>query len=252
MGIFGSIVGGTLGFFVGGPIGAILGSALGSGIGNQTHLRVTGTPVSGQAQVQAIFAIALTSLAAKVAKADGRVTTDEIEAYDQFLSENMGMSVSERKAAARVFNHARDDDTPASQFALQLGQLLRGQPDRLRDIITILFVVALADGVQHKAEEELIRQIARDMGLSSEDYQSCKANFMAVRGEPQVSPYEVLGVPESASDADVRAAHRRIVREYHPDVLQSKGMPEEFMEFANEKLIAANDAWSRIKDERGM
>ena len=252
MGIFGSIFGGTLGFIVGGPIGAILGSALGSGMGAQAGSSRVSAFRGSQAQAQAIFAVALTSLAAKVAKADGQVTKDEIEAFDGFLRDNMGMSVAERKAAAQVFNHARDDDTPASEFAIQLGQLLRTQPDRLRDIITILFVVAMADGVQHPAEEELIRQIARDMGLSSRDYQSCKANFNAVRGEPKVSPYEVLGVPADASDADVRAAHRRIVREYHPDVLQSKGMPEEFLEFANKKLIATNDAWSRIKDERGM
>ncbi len=252
MGIFGSIIGGTLGFILGGPIGAILGSALGSGVGVQTGTERAGRFAGTQAQAQAIFAVALTSLAAKVAKADGRVTQNEIEAYDTFLRDRMGMSVAERKSAAKVFNHARDDDTPASEFALQLGQLLQTQPDRLRDIITILFVVALADGVQHPAEEELIRRIARDMGLSSGDYQSCKANFSAVQGEPKVSPYEVLGVSANASNADVRAAHRRIVREYHPDVLQSKGMPEEFMKFANEKLIAANEAWSRIKDERGM
>jgi DnaJ like chaperone protein len=211
------------------------------------------TPYTGsQAQSRAIFAVALTSLAAKVAKADGRVSTDEIEAYDAFLRDRMGMSVSERKSAAKVFNHARDDNTPASDFAIQLGQLLRSQPDRLRDIITILFVIASADGDLHSAEEELIRRIARDMGLSSSDYQSCKANFSAVQGQPNASPYEVLGVSPQASDADVRAAHRRIVREYHPDVLQSKGMPAEFMKFANEKLIAANDAWSRIKAERGI
>ncbi|MCP5024566.1 MAG: DnaJ domain-containing protein [bacterium] len=252
MGIFGSIIGGTFGFMLGGPVGAFFGSILGSGIGVQGGAERASGVAGTQAQAQAIFAVALTSLAAKVAKADGRVTQDEIEAYDSFLRDRMGMSIAERKSAAQVFNYARDDATPASEFALQLGQLLRTQPDRLRDIITILFVVALADGVQHPAEEELIRRIARDMGLSSSDYQSCKANFNAVQGESKVSPYDVLGVSTDASDAEVRAAHRRIVREYHPDVLQSKGMPEEFMKFANEKLIAANDAWSRIKDERGM
>ncbi|MFT5057819.1 MAG: DnaJ like chaperone protein [Planctomycetota bacterium] len=252
MGIFGSIAGGTLGFILGGPIGAFFGSVMGSGMGEQAGSKRATTFKSSQAQAQAIFAVALTSLAAKVAKADGQVTQDEIDAYDAFLRDRMGMSVAERKFAAQVFNHARDNDTPASEFALQLGQLLRTQPDRLRDIITILFVVASADGVQHPAEEELIRRIARDMGLSSQDYQSCKANFNAVQGGPKVSPYEVLGVSTDASNADVRAAHRRIVREYHPDVLQSKGMPEEFMKFANEKLIAANEAWSQIKDQRGM
>ncbi len=252
MGIFGAIFGGSIGLAMGGPIGALLGMVFGSRVGDVAGQAALGSMPTDQATAQAIFAVTLTSLAAKVAKADGRVTTDEVQAFDCFLRDSMGMSVAERQGAARVFNEARDNDTPAEDYATQLGQLMRHQPDRLRDILTILLNVAHADGVLHAEEEALIRSVGRAMGLGESDYQSCLANFGAMGGRAAVDPYEVLGVTKAATDSDIRAAHRRIVREYHPDVLQSKGMPDEFMEFAKKKLTAGNEAWARIRKERDL
>lgn len=270
MGIFGSIVGGTLGFLAGGPLGMIMGSVLGSrltsgssyggGYGSSTQMPGGGYARSGRTldprqharEMQMAFAVALTSLAAKVAKADGKVTQDEIQAFDHFLKASLQMSVEDRKFAAQVFNEARHSPAPTAEFAQQVRSLFRQQPDRLRDIITILLAIALADGHFHPTEETVIRQITRELGLSDHDYQSCRATFMAAHGEPDVSPYEVLGVEETVTDAEVRSAHRRLVREYHPDVLNSKGLPEDFLEFAHEKMTAINDAWSRVKKQRNL
>jgi len=254
MGIFGTILGGTIGFALGGPLAAILGAAIGSQVG------VGSRPAPGGPRQQRLglnetytaFAVAVTSLAAKVAKADGRVTQDEIGAFDAFLRDSLRMSIGERQQAARIFNAARDSATPASEFALQVGALLRREPDRLRDIVTVLLVIAVADGHLHPAEEAEIRGIARDMGLSAADYDSCRATCLAATGAVDTSPYEVLGVAPTATDEEVRSAHRRLVREYHPDVLRSKGLPDDFTEFANEKMSAISDAWSRIRKERGM
>ncbi len=242
------IVAGSLGFALGGPLGALLGS----GVAVAWELHKLKPAEARERGDQAIFALALASLAAKVAKADGRVTGSEVDTFDCYLRESLGMSVAERKCAAEAFNRARDNETPASAYSVQLGQLLRGQPDRLNDIVTILFSIALADGIKDEEEEQLIRSIARDIGLSAAEYQTCRANARVIRGKMDASPYEVLGVETQASDAEVRAAHRRLVREYHPDVLRSKGLPEDFMSFAKEKLIAANDAWAHVKRERGI
>jgi DnaJ like chaperone protein len=198
------------------------------------------------------FAVALTSLAAKVAKADGQVTGDEVRAFDSFLQNSLRMSVADRRFASTVFNTARDSTAPASEFAQQLRVVFRGHDDRLRDILTMLLMVAFADGKLHPAEEALLRSICVDMGLSEADYQSCKATFMASAGLSDIDPYEVLGVPSSASDEEVRGAHRRLTREYHPDVLESKGLAEDFKEFADSKMSAINDAWSLVREERGL
>ena len=79
----------------------------------------------------------------------------------------------------------------------------------------------------------------------------CTATFTAT-SKKTVDPYEVLGVPEGSSDAEVRSAHRRLVRDYHPDVIQSKGLPEDFQAFAAEKLVAVNEAWAEVKTARGL
>jgi len=256
MGIFGTLLGGTVGFMMGGPLGAIVGSVMGStvsrGIDAAAAQALGGAGSVSAQQQQMVFATALTSLAAKVAKADGQVTTDEVRAFDGFLQNSLRMSVADRRFAAEVFNRARDSATPASEFARQLGSVFRGQTDRLRDVVTILLMIAFADGKLHPKEEALLRSIAADLGLGDADYESCKATFMASTGVTDVDPYGVLGVPRSASDEEVRAAHRRLVREYHPDVLESKGLPEDFKEFASAKMSAINDAWSMVREERGL
>ncbi len=229
-------------------MGSSVSRGMGAAAAQQGGLRGAG---SAQQQ-QMAFAMALTSLAAKVAKADGQVTGDEVRAFDGFLQSSLRMSTAERRFAAQVFNQARDSATPASEFAKQVRSVFQGQPDRLRDVLTILLMVAFADGKLHPAEETLLRSISSDMGLTDADYQSCKATFMSSAGISDIDPYEVLGVPSSASDAEVRSAHRRLVRDYHPDVLQSKGLPEDFTEFASKKMSAINDAWSVVREERGL
>ncbi len=241
---------------LGGPVGALLGGAMGSSVSrgmDAAAAQQAGLGGAGSIQQQQMaFAMVLTSLAAKVAKADGQVTGDEVRAFDSFLQNSLRMSAADRRFAAEVFNRARDSATPASEFAQQLRAVFRGQTDRLRDVVTILLMVAYADGKLHPAEETLLRSISSDLGLSDADYQSCKATFLSSAGISDIDPYEVLGVPSSASDAEVRSAHRRLVRDYHPDVLQAKGLPEDFTEFASKKMSAINDAWSVVREERGL
>jgi len=275
MGLLGALFGGTVGFMVGGPLGAMIGGAIGAQTGGATVQ--TGGRVGAGAQrpgmgyqtgqdAQSAFLVAVISLAAKVAKADGKVTELEVKAFDSFLRDNLRMPPEERRMAGRIFNQARDSSVPAGAFARQVRGLLGGQPDRLRDIVTVLLQIAHADGRLDQAEEHMIRGIARDMGLTDADYENCKAFFGAngsaggsrgADGRPTRAAaahvdYEVLGVAENASEQEIKKAYRRIAREYHPDVLQSKGLPEDFMEFAKQKLQRVNESYDRIKKERGF
>ncbi len=252
MGIFGGLLGGGIGMMLGGPLGAVLGAAMGSSVSN-TATRMDPRRLSRSAQdLQMVFALALTSLAAKVAKADGAVTQEEIRTFDHFLGSAVGLSREDRAVASQVFNQARDSATPTAEFASQVRQLLAGQPDRLHDIITLLCAIAFADGEFHAKEEEIIREIAFELGLNDRDFQSCKATFQATHGATTVDAYEVLGVPHSATDAEVKAAHRRLAKEYHPDILSSKGLADDFQDFARQKMAAINEAWDAVKKERGL
>lgn len=259
MGLLGTLFGGTVGFMLGGPLGMIIGGALGSQAGGRVVDPGAGTR-GGRARLrgaghfqdtQTVFLVTVISLAAKVAKADGRVTPDEVRAFDAFLRDNLHMSVADRRMAARVFNEARDSDVPASQLARQARGILGPFPDRLRDLVTLLLQIAHADGSLHPAEEKLIGEIARDLGLSDRAYQECRALFGAT-GPVGSAAYEILGVAPDATEAEIKKAYRKIAREYHPDVLQSKGLPEDFMQFAKEKLQKVNEAYDSVKKERGF
>ncbi len=254
MGLFGSLFGGAIGFAFGGPIGAMLGAMMGGRVGNATSNAQHSGGYSSH-DLQTAFTIALVSLAAKVAKADGRVCENEIRMFDDFLKTNMRLPKDERENAARVFNLARDNNVPATEYAKQLHQIFRGDRNRLLDVITILFMIALSDGKLHPQEESLINQIARVMGLNAHDVENCKATFNATRGNPQTSvadAHKVLGVSEASSNTEVKSAHRKLVREYHPDALASKGLPDDFLEYAQKKMVAINDAWDVVKDARNI
>jgi len=263
MGLLGTLIGGSIGFVMGGPLGAILGGAIGSNLGNNgrrvhpgarmgfsTYSTPPGQRTHNPLQAQQTFMIALISLAAKVAKADGHVDPKEVQRFDAFLKDQLGMAGEERRVAARIFNEARDSDIPAEKFAWQIRQLLGHQPQRMKDLIALLVSVAMADGNYHRDEERLIRTIAVEMGLSVNDYEEAVSMFNP-RADIGTS-YTVLGVTRGVSDSDVKAAYRKLAKEYHPDVVANKGMGEDFQKFAAEKMRAINSAYDAVKEERGM
>ena len=267
MGLLGTLLGGTVGFMFGGPFGAIIGGAIGSNIGGglgggaQTGPRSPyDRPGSREGfrtggafnplQAQQAFMIALISLAAKVAKADGKVTSEEIRSFDLFLQNNLRMGPEERKIAARIFNEARDSDIPVEDFARQIREVMGTRREQLRDLLTMLLMVAMADGHLHSEEERVIREINRHLGLPPHDYDSAKSMFNP--GANIDAAYNTLGINASASDADVKKAYRKMAKEYHPDVVSNRGMGEDFLKFAEDKMQTVNLAYDQIKKERGF
>jgi DnaJ like chaperone protein len=206
-------------------------------------------PRYAQSQAQSAFMIAMISLAAKVAKADGHVSPAEVRFFDDFLKNDLGMASEDRRIAARIFNQARDSAVPAGEFARQIRGLFQGQPDRLRDLVCLLLKLAFADGVLGSEEETLIRQIARDLGIGDRGYQECLALF----GRDSLEDaYTALGLERTATDREVKSAYRRLAKEYHPDTLAAKGLSEEFAQYARDKIRTVNAAYERIREARGM
>lgn len=263
MGLLGTLLGGTVGFMFGGPIGAIIGGAIGSNLGGGTSApprspydrpgardSFGSRPTYNPLQAQQAFMIALISLAAKVAKADGKVTQEEIRSFDLFLQNSLGMGAEERKIAARIFNEARESDIPVEDFARQIRQVMGNRRDQLRDLVTMLMMVAMADGRLHPEEERIIREVVRHLGLTPADYDAAKAHFNPAANLD--SAYATLGVASSVDDAEVKKAYRRLAKEYHPDVVANRGLGEDFLKFSQDKMRAVNDAYDRIKKERGF
>jgi len=191
------------------------------------------------------FTIAVIALSAKMAKADGVVTRDEVEAFSRVFSVEPG----DEPHVTRVFNMARQDVAGFDTYARQIANMYRGNPGVLEDLMDGLFHIAGADGVLHEAEMAFLRQVGTIFGFSDFEFARIHASNT---GEATADPYLVLGVTPDATDTDLKKAYRRAVTENHPDRLVARGVPAEFVALANDKLAAINTAWEQLKQQRGL
>ena len=189
------------------------------------------------------FAIAVIALGAKMAKADGRVTRDEVAAFREVFH----IAPRDEANAAKVFNLARQDITGYRDYARRIRAMFRGSSAVLEDLMEGLFHVAAADGAYHPGEDSFLRDVAEDFGLSDACFRRLRAIY--VPGAAR-DPYAVLGVDPDMPLKDIRTAWRKIVRETHPDRMLARGVPEEAVKLAEARLIAANRAWEEISTAR--
>ncbi|MGR3490746.1 MAG: TerB family tellurite resistance protein [Shimia sp.] len=185
------------------------------------------------------FTIAVIALSAKMAKADGHVTRDEVMAFREVFH----IPPEEHANAARVFNLAREDVAGFDAYAARIARMFGPGDEALVDLVEGLFHIAMADGNYHPAEDEFLGQVAGIFGLDARAFRSIRARH--VPGE-EPDPYDILGLPAGASQAQARDAWRRLVRETHPDRLIARGVPEEAVKIAERRLIAINRAWEEI------
>ncbi len=252
MTIWGKIIGSAAGFAVGGPIGALIGAVAGHAVDVSVDVYGTETtetePPDAEpkdATQQIAFTIGVIALGAKMAKADGVVTRHEVTAFKQVFH----IPPDEMGNVGRVFDLARKDSAGFEPYARQIARLLAGRPAVLEDLLDGLFHIARADGTVHAAEIDYLRQVAHLLGFSDAEFERIRASNGCAPQEDDV--YTILGVTRAATDEEIKAAHRRLVREHHPDRLIAQGLPTEFVDIANDKLAAINAAYDQIRKERG-
>lgn len=239
MSIWGTILGGAVGMALGGPIGALLGGAAAHYAGKASRGVNDGT-----AQ-QAIFAAGFIALCAKMAKADGVVTRDEINVFKK----SFNVPPSEAKKVAWFFDMAKKEVAGYEAYAGQLYKQFHNQPAVLEQVIDLLFHIAMADGVMHPSEKEYLHEVARIFRISDAEFSRISESHM---GPDQSDPYTVLGVNHDATDREIKSAYRKLIKEHHPDLLMAQGVPEELIDVANDKLAAINTAYDTIAKVRGM
>jgi DnaJ like chaperone protein len=257
MSVWGKVVGGATGFALGGPLGALLGGLAGHAVDwmrDSTRSLQDQSQPMGEAEAdhraddntkRVAFTIAVIVLGAKMAKADGVVTKDEVQAFKQVFH----VPPEEMKNVGRVFNQARKDSSGFEPYAKQIARMFKHNPSVLEELLDGLFHIARADGQVSKAEMDYLRQVADIFGLDQAAWERVKASADADDGH---DPYEMLGVSPDADDGEVKSAYRKLVRENHPDRLVSQGMPQEFIDMANDKLAAINSAYEQIRRQRGI
>jgi len=238
---FGKIMGGGVGFMLGGPLGALIGATLGHALVDE-RVRVESGPLSGVEQRQAVFFTAVFALLGKIAKADGRVCAKEIAAVRTFMNDQLRLPAAAQQFAIGVFNEAKDNDTPFEDYARQLGQVFADNAPLRTMFYQLLFSVAMVDGVLHPAEEAMLRTAPGLLGLHPDIYATVRRQF----GHDVSHHYAVLGLENGADLAEVKKAYRRLAAEYHPDKVVSKGLPEDFTRFAEQKFKEINEAYAVI------
>ena len=276
---WGTLIGVTFGFLLGGPIGALIGAAFGSSFGGVgrgfDRGRTLGfdggrtqdfdrgptqgfdsgpSPAMRRERAQMAFFAATFGVMGHVAKADGRVTADEIRLAEQVMDQ-LGLNVEQRRAARSLFDQGKSGAFPLDDVLDQLrSECLRGANIR-RMFLEIQFQAAWADGGLHPEERLLLLRIAARLGLSRADYIEIERMFASAPGARADGPslesaYEILGVSPDSPDAEVKRAYRRLMNRHHPDKLAARGLPEEMMRAATERTQQIKAAWDTVKAAR--
>lgn len=269
MGWWGKVVGGTFGFMLGGPLGAMLGMALGhhldydfKGVGSDRL-----TSQADMDRIQAAFFTATFSIMGHLAKADGRVSKNEIEMAKRVMSQ-MQLNKEQRKVAINLFNEGKQPDFAIDNVLHQFRKETHRRTNLIQMFLEVQVYAAFADGLLHDKEEKLLKHIFSTLGFSYFDYEQIAGRVQAEmhsghhyhrqRSTATSSPmsdrdaYAILGISQNSTDKELKKAYRRLMNQHHPDKLIAKGMPEEMFKIATEKTHRIRAAYDQIKKKRGL
>jgi len=258
--IYGKVVGGLLGLTFGGPMGAVLGIIIGHAYDNRQddggsyfwqQKNPSQNGFSGNAQ-QAAFTMGVIVLGAKMAKADGRVVREEVEAFKRVFH----VPESQVARVGHLFDQARRSADGFEPYAFRLAQIFRNRPAVLEEVLSGLFIIAASDSSGlSPAEIRFLERVAVIFDFSVEDFIRIAARSgvrLASKEKTRDESYAILGLPETASAEQIKITYRALIRKHHPDKLVAQGLPPEFIATANEKMKRINGAYDKICRARGI
>ena len=262
---WGKLAGGAFGFMLGGPLGALLGVVLGHNFdrGLRSLPGASAETTADRERVQTAFFTATFSVMGRVAKADGRVSEQEIRMAEAVMAE-MSLAPEMRRAAIGLFNQGKSAGFDLDAVLEQFRRECHGRSTLLGMFIEIQLQAAYADGTLDPAEDSLLAHICARLGIPAHEYRRLERMVRAERGftgdagarRPRPSgptldeAYAVLGLDPAASDAELKRTYRRLLSQHHPDKLVSKGLPEEMMKVAAQKTHEIRQAYERVRAAR--
>ncbi|WP_419582180.1 co-chaperone DjlA [Thiolapillus sp.] len=265
---WGKLAGGAFGFMLGGPLGALLGALLGAVLGHNLDkgldMEASSASPQEQERIQTAFFTATFSVMGHLAKADGRVSPEEI-AQARAVMAHMNLDADMRRAAIDLFNQGKLQGFPLDGVLQQFRQECRRRTTLIQMFMEIQIQAAYADGRLDPAEDRLLLHISGKLGIPEFLYRQLERMIRAQmnfgdsgRGhQPKSGPtladaYAVLNISADASDAEVKKAYRRLTSQHHPDKLVAKGLPEEMMQITAKKTHEIRQAYEIIKEARGF
>lgn len=244
---------------MGGPLGALMGAALGNyfdggldGISLDDSLGLGATE-----RVQSIFFTTTFAVMGFVAKSDGRVTRDEIAMAEQVMAQ-MRLNQQQRNVAINLFNEGKKPHFPVHEVLAQFKREVSRRRNLVQMFLEIVVATAFADGTLDSREQQVLEEIATDLGYSQAQFNELlsrltgQAHFkdQVPTQEKLTAAYELLGINSSASAAELKKAYRRQMNQHHPDKLVAKGLPEEMIDIATQKTQDIKAAYELIKTHR--
>lgn len=262
---WGKALGGAFGFMMGGPLGALIGIAFGHNFdkGLGSVMSDARFKPGQQERVQAAFFTATFSVMGHIAKADGKVTRDEIKMAEAVMS-HMGLAGDVRESAKKLFNEGKSADFPLDDVLDQFKQEIHRRSTLVQMFLEIQLQAAYADGKLDPTEEKVLRHICQRLGVPISQLHRLEEMLKAGFGQAGyqagatthrtslADAYAIMGVEKSVSDAELKKAYRRLMSQHHPDKLVAKGLPEEMIRDATEKTQQIKDAYEQIKASRGL
>ena len=267
MNIAGKLAGAFFGYLISGGsiwgmlIGAYFGHVFDRGL-SQGDFSSVFNNVRNREEIQQVFFKTVFSLLGHIAKADGHVSNEEIQAARSVMQQ-MRLDESQSKRAIEFFTEGKQDNFLADNCIEEFRQISHHNRALSQMLMEILIFEALADGKLDINEERVLLNISEKIGFSKQDYQrlvqmvlgqqhfhqsgSGQSHYQQQSSEDALKEaYAVLGITNAASKAEVKKAYRRQMNEHHPDKLVSKGMPEEMVKMATEKTQEIKAAYELI------
>ena len=239
MSIWGKIIGGATGFAFGGPIGALLGGVAGHAI---DKIKTKKKLPEETALKQIGFTIGVIVLSAKMAKADGKVTRDEIRAF----KEKINVPDNEIKNVAKLWDQAKRTTDGFEIYAKQIADLLEKNSSVLEELLKLLIIIAIADGKITIPEIKYLKKVGNIFGFSKEDFERIYSSKSGVSADP----YRILGVSSDDSFDEIKQKWKQLAINHHPDRLISQGIPEDLIHKSTSRLKEINNAWDTIQNKR--
>ncbi|MDX1802732.1 MAG: co-chaperone DjlA [Alcanivorax sp.] len=272
----GKLILGLLGMLVGGPLGLGIGLLIGHMLDKGTEQVQSFNPFrpyrpGEQQEIHEALFNTVFSIMGHLAKADGRVSEDEI-AHARAVMDRMQLNEVQRRQAIELFNQGKAEDFPLEQTVQGFARQVRHRKHLILMFLEILLQTALADGQLDASEEAVLLRVAEGLGVPPSQFRQllnmllAQAQFASAGagyqqgGQRHAGParpslgqaYQVLGITEQASNAEVKRAYRKLMSEHHPDKLAARGVPEEMIRVATEKTAEISKAYEMIKTHRGF
>jgi len=263
--MWGKVLGIGFGMMLGGPFGAFLGFLLGHNFDRGVGQSRIG--FSNPGAVQDKFFESIFSVMGHIAKADGKVTEQEIQMAKVIMTQ-MRLNEERKAEAVEFFNRGKQPEFDLDATLRSFKQTCHGHRNLMQMFLEIQIAAAFADGGMKTSEKRILENISRVLGFNQYHLNVLISSFQAQQrfhqsgqqsGEQAYSQkesladaYVVLGVESTTSDKDTKKAYRKLMAQHHPDKLVAKGLPADMMAVATEKSQKIQAAWELIRKDRGI